>query len=85
LKDDIITKIKANGVNMFSKLSSAPIDQWQALSADEKKRQLYLNQKQTLDLFLERHAISLAQYNISLYDLTAKMGINEVLSSTQRT
>ena len=42
--------------------------------SEEKKRELYLRQKHTLDLFLERHAISQAQYEKSLNDLTTKMG-----------
>ena len=33
---------------------------WAKLSPEEKKRQLFLNQKKTLDLFLERRAISQA-------------------------
>ena len=46
-------------------------------TAEEKKRQLYLRQKQTLDLFLEHGAISRAQYEKSLGDLTVKMGMEE--------
>ena len=49
--------------------------QWQTVSTEEKKMQLYRNQKKTLDLFLERRAISQEQYNKSLYDLTTKMGM----------
>ncbi len=41
----------------------------------EQLIQLYFDQKQTLDLFLERGAISRAQYDKSLGDLTEKMGI----------
>ena len=37
--------------------------QWETLSAEEKKIELFLRQKHTLDLFLERHAISQAQYD----------------------
>ncbi|MBQ1734308.1 MAG: hypothetical protein II038_05445 [Lachnospiraceae bacterium] len=48
--------------------------EWSRLSPQEKKRELYLRQKHTLDLFLERHAISQAQYEKSLNDLTTKMG-----------
>ena len=47
---------------------------WSKLSPEEKKRQLFLNQKKTLDLFLERKAISQAQYEKSLGDLREKMG-----------
>lgn len=50
--------------------------EWADLSPEEKKLQLFLNQKQTLDLFLERKAISQAQYNKSLGDLREKMGIS---------
>ena len=41
----------------------------------EQLVQLYFDQKYTLDLFLERGAISKAQYDKSLGDLTKKMGI----------
>lgn len=43
--------------------------QWEMLSLEEKKKQLFLNQKQLLDAFLEKHAISQAQYDKSLGDL----------------
>ena len=49
--------------------------EWNDLSPEEKKVQLFLNQKQTLDLFLERGAISQAQYDKSLGDLREKMGV----------
>lgn len=48
--------------------------QWENMSPAQKKKQLFLNQKDLLDKFLERHAISQAQYNKSLADLRAKMG-----------
>jgi hypothetical protein len=41
----------------------------------EQLRQLYLSQKQTLDTFLKNGAITKAQYDKSLGDLTRKMGI----------
>ena len=47
---------------------------WNSLSYELKNRALYLKQKQTLDLFLERGAISQAQHDKSLHDLTVKMG-----------
>ena len=47
------------------------------LSSEEKKMQLFRNQKQTLDMFLERGAISQAQYAKSLGDLREKMGVKE--------
>lgn len=46
---------------------------WGSLSYADKNRELYLKQKQTLDLFLERGAISKAQHDKSLHDLTVKM------------
>ena len=45
------------------------------LTPEEKKRQLFLSQKKTLDLFLEKGAISQAQYNKSLGDLREKMSV----------
>ncbi len=47
---------------------------WESMSSEQKKKQLFLNQKDLLDKFLERHAISQAQYDKSLGDLKAKMG-----------
>ena len=43
----------------------------------EKKRRLFLSQKETLDTFLEHGAITRAQYEKSLGDLKAKMGLEE--------
>ena len=51
---------------------------WEELSPEEKKIELFLRQKNTLDLFLERNAISKAQYEKSLGDLREKMGIQGV-------
>ena len=51
---------------------------WENLSPDEKKKQLFLKQKHTLDLFLERNAISKKQYDKSLGDLREKMGMQGV-------
>ncbi len=50
---------------------------WEAMTYAQKNKQLFLNQKELLDKFLECHAISQAQYNKSLGDLKAKMGITE--------
>lgn len=44
-------------------------------SAEDKKKQLFLDQKQLLDTFLEHGAISKEQYDKSLGDLIVKMGI----------
>ena len=52
------------------------------LTNEEKKIDLYLRQKRTLDLFLERNAISKAQYDKSLKDLTEKMGMQDVLEKS---
>ena len=50
---------------------------WEHLSAEEKKRQLYEKQKRLLDTFLEHQTISRAQYDKSLGDLRVKMGISD--------
>lgn len=50
---------------------------WENLTPEQKKKQLFLKQKNTLDLFLERNAISKAQYDKSLGDLIVKMGISD--------
>ena len=42
---------------------------------EDKKKQLFLNQKRLLDTFLEHGAISQTQYDKSLGDLIVKMGI----------
>ena len=55
---------------------TATVD-WERLSAEEKKRQLFEKQKRLLDTFLEHRTISQAQYDKSLGDLRAKMGITE--------
>jgi len=52
--------------------------QWETLSPEEKKKELFIRQKHTLDLFLERHAISQSQYDKSLGDLREKMGMHGV-------
>lgn len=51
---------------------------WGKLSPEEKKLQLFRNQKKTLDLFLARRAISQQQYDKSLGDLIEKMGMHGV-------
>lgn len=48
---------------------------WQRMSEEERKKQLFLNQKATLDMFLEKGAISQQQYDKSLSDLKIKMNI----------
>ena len=44
-------------------------------TAEQKKRDLYLRQKELLATLLEHGAISRAQYDKSLGDLTVKMGV----------
>ena len=50
---------------------------YSSLTPEEKKIDLFLRQKRTLDLFLERNAISRAQYDKSLGDLIEKMGMQD--------
>ena len=46
---------------------------WASMSAEEKNRQLFRKQKELLDLFLEKGAISREQHDRSLRDLRRKM------------
>lgn len=46
----------------------------EAPAPEEQKRALYERQKILLDTFLGRGAITRAQYDKSLHDLTVKMG-----------
>ena len=50
---------------------------WESLTLDEKKHQLYLQEKALLDTFLEHGAITQAQHDKSLRDLREKMGETE--------
>ena len=59
-------------INLFS------TKRWEDMTPEEKKRELFLKQKKTLDLFLERNAISKAQYDKSLGDLREKMGMQGI-------
>ena len=54
---------------------------WASLTHEEKNRLLFLRQKKTLDMFLERGAISQAQYDKSLHDLIEKMGMQAEVES----
>ncbi len=47
---------------------------WEKLTFQEKNHQLFLKQKELLDMFLEHGAISQEQHDKSLHDLAAKMG-----------
>jgi len=49
----------------------------ESLSPAERKKRLFLNQKELLDDFLHRGAISKAQYDKSYGDLKAKMHLND--------
>ena len=49
-------------------------NEWDGLTAVEKKRMLFIKQKEVLDSFRERNAISQAQYEKSLHDMSVKMG-----------
>lgn len=44
------------------------------ISCEDSKRKLYETQVETLKLFLEKKAISQAQFDKSFNDLTEKMG-----------
>ena len=55
-------------------------DAWAIMTHEEKNRLLYQRQKELLDTFLEKNAISKEQHDKSLRDLTEKMGMsNSVL------
>ena len=49
----------------------------EAPGREKKLKELYLKQKQTLDIFLANGAITKAQYDKSLGDLTKKMGMED--------
>ena len=51
--------------------------EWSSLTYEEKNRLLFLRQKKTLEMFLERGAISQAQHDKSLHDLIEKMGMRD--------
>ena len=59
-------------------------NEWESLSPEEKRVQFYLKQKAMLEAFLERGAISKAQFDKSLGDLTEKMGMQKYSSSATR-
>ena len=51
-------------------------EEWSSMTYEEKNKQLYFSQKQTLIKFLEHGAISREQYEKSLHDLSEKMGLD---------
>ena len=58
--------------------------EWEKLTPEQKKKQLYLKQKELLDTFLEHHAISNEQYDKSLHDMSEKMGYGESYDDKSR-
>lgn len=50
----------------------------------EKKKQLFLDQKKTLDSFLKTGAISRLQYDKSYGDLVKKMGMESVAKELEK-
>ena len=52
-------------------------NRWESMSYSEKNKELFLRQKQLLDMFLERNAISKKQYDKSLGDLSEKMNMRD--------
>lgn len=58
--------------------------EWEKLTPEQKKKQLYLKQKELLDTLLEHHAISKEQYDKSLHDMSEKMGYGESYDDKSR-
>ena len=50
---------------------------WDSMTYEDKNRLLYERQKKMLAEFRDKHAISQAQYEKSLNDLTEKMGMKD--------
>ena len=50
---------------------------WDSLTYEQKNHQLYLKEKNMLDMFLEHGAITQEQHDKSLHDLTEKKGERE--------
>ena len=57
--------------------------EWEKLTPDEKKRQLFYKQKELLDTFLEHKAISREQYEKSLNDVKYRCGHRYIVVGTQ--
>lgn len=51
---------------------------WEKLTPEERRVELFRRQKKTLELFLAKKAISRTQYDESLRGLRDKMGIQDV-------
>ena len=56
---------------------------WEHLSPEEKKKQLFLKQKKLLQDFLDRRAISQEQFDRSFGDMMSKMGFDMDGNSTE--
>ena len=54
--------------------------EWEKLSAEEKRIQLYFKQKEVLDDFVARGTITQEQYEKSLGDMTEKMGMTQYMT-----
>ena len=52
-------------------------ESWNGLTHEQKNHELFLREKEMLDLFLTHGAITRAQHDKSLHDLTEKMGEEE--------
>ncbi len=52
-------------------------ESWNGLTHEQKNHELFLREKEMLDLFLAHGAITRAQHDKSLHDLTEKMGEEE--------
>ena len=84
---EIVDRLRKQGIDMMFDIYNETLGVsvitvilpawYQAMTPEEKKQYLFLNQKKTLDVFLERGAISQAQYDKSLGDLREKMGVKE--------
>lgn len=64
--------------NYFLIMKQNESNQTRITAHDEKKKQLFLEQKRTLDIFLANGAITQAQYNKSYGDLVVLMGMQDV-------
>ena len=53
---------------------------YSSLNPEEKRTNLFIRQKNTLDLFLERNAISQEQYDKSLSKMKESMGVETFLN-----
>ena len=58
----------------INNMNNPECESLEQLSPEEKRKLLYERQKELLEQFLEKGAISRAQYEKSLGDLTEKMG-----------